>query len=390
MPRRREAPRIVAGAADQHVETETSGRDALGVDARPAQLLLVDDLGIEVAELRTLHSQGATARRPARRHEQPVRHPPARRVDGAAACPSGGERTLTRVDQLHRPGVERHRAADPAARQRAVAEPPARRRRRLGVDRQHQVVEDALAAALPVAALERRSEHRVAVLAAAAGAEDRADEGGHGDAVVDGELLAVGEPAVGAEPVVDAAHVVAAVTQQLAALASVGAQDQVALLSHQRFGLGARFERRGAGHKREGVDAGDVEDRCPRRPAAELEQKAPVARHHPAGAVHQSRAGLARYVRDPVGVVDDAHVGVRRWFDARRADRPEVHRQVVAHDIGAGDAAAQVGEGVVERKLVGRLVCGRQTAVVARRQDVAREVARRRGAAAAGEEGANG
>ena len=52
----REAPGEVLAAPDEHVRRDR-GDDALGVDAAAVQVGLHDDLGVEVAELRTHHRE---------------------------------------------------------------------------------------------------------------------------------------------------------------------------------------------------------------------------------------------------------------------------------------------------------------------------------------------
>ena len=84
--------------------------------------------------------------------------------------------------------------------------------------------------------LELGEQIRVLVLVAAAVAEDRADERGHGDHVVDGRRAARDRGVVrvvGVEPV----GVVRHVDQHLPPLGAVGAEELLALLGHERLGL---------------------------------------------------------------------------------------------------------------------------------------------------------
>src|SRR5581483_7192667 len=47
-----QAPGVILGAPDEHVQAQAGRGDALGVDTGSLQLLLVDDLRVVVAELR--------------------------------------------------------------------------------------------------------------------------------------------------------------------------------------------------------------------------------------------------------------------------------------------------------------------------------------------------
>ena len=184
------------------------------------------------------------------------------------------------------------------------------RRRRLGVVGQHHVVPGLVAAHRAEPLLELGEQVGVARLAAAAGAEDRADEGGHRDHVVDGcgRLVDADRLQVG----VDAVGVGLGVGDDLAALGAVGLDEQLALLGHERLGLRARDEGLAARHQAERVDAGHVGHGHARRAAAELDQQPAVARRGPAGAEGHVRARLAVDVRDAVGVVDQPQPGPAR------------------------------------------------------------------------------
>ena len=108
-------------------------------------------------------------------------------------------------------------------------------------------------------------------------------------------------------------------------------------------------------------------------PRPSCEQQAAVAGRHPAGAEGHVGARLAVDVGDAVLVVEQSQARVGRSDSSvRAADRLEVLGEVVAVDVGVGDVAAQRRQPVVQRELVARLVGGRQPAVVAGRQDVAR------------------
>ena len=179
---------------------------------------------------------------------------------------------------------------------------------------------------------------------------------------------------MGAVVRVGAVRVVRHVRQHLAALGPVGVHDLLALLGHERLGLGAGVERRRARHQREGVEARDVRHRRARRLATEVEQQAAVLGHHPAGAVLHPGARLALDVRDPVGVVGDRDVAAPDGLGLRRPDRPEVHRQVEVEDVAQRHVAPQRRQPRVQRQLIERVRPGGHAAVVAGRQDVAGDV----------------
>ena len=233
------------------------------------------------------------------------------------ACACAGAAPRPRSSRPATARVERSRSSRRRATTEPVTWPPVSGRvvealldrgRRLGVVGEHHVVPGLVALLTgPSVLLQLREQVGVGRLAAAAGAEDRADERGHGDHVVDRRRRLV--DAVRRPVGVDAVGVGLGVGDDLAALGAVVSDEQLALLGDERLGRGARHERLAAGDEREGVDVGHVGDGGPRRSAAELEQEAAVARRRPAGAEGDVGAGLAVDVRDPVGVVDQPQPG---------------------------------------------------------------------------------
>ena len=285
-------------------------------------------------------------------------------AEGAAGL-RRGRRGRGRVEGLDRAGVQDDRAGDPAAGQRRVVEPLLDRRRRLGVVGEHDVLPRGVAAHGAERALQAREQVGVVGLAAAARAEDRADEGRHGEDVVDrGRRLA--RVAHLRQVGVDAVGVGLGVGDDLPALGAVGPDEEVLLLRHERLGRRARRERLAARDERERVDAGHVRDGDPGRAAPELDEQPAVAGRAPAGAEGDVRAGLAVDVRDPVAVVDQAQAGTARLLLVGRADRGEVLGEVELLDVVLRDVVAQRRQPGVGQELVGRVHGGREPAEVAR------------------------
>ena len=287
---------------------------------------LLDDLGVVVAELRAHHGECVVARRTAARRDQPVRGLAPGRGCGGVAVGDG------RVEALDRARVDDDRALDLAAGQRPVVEVALQRRRRLRVVGQHHVFPGVVALFLAELLLEVGEQVGVGGLAAAPGAEDRADERGHRDHVVDRRRRLV--DVVRLHVSVDPVGVGGGVADDLLALLAVLADEQLSLLGDERLGRGARDEALPAGDQREGVEVGDVGDRGPRRPPPERQQELAITCRRPAGAEGDVVAGLAVDVRDPVGVVDQPQAGLPRLLLVGIADRREVLGQEEVVDVG--------------------------------------------------------
>src|SRR5262249_44587930 len=80
---------VVLRATDQDVHGEARDADALRVDAGAVEIELLDDLGVEVAELRTHHRERVPRRRTRRRRHEEVRRVPAG-GGGGGQCGGGG------------------------------------------------------------------------------------------------------------------------------------------------------------------------------------------------------------------------------------------------------------------------------------------------------------
>jgi hypothetical protein len=96
---------------------------------------------------------------------------------------SGHRRRDTGIDALDRASVEHNRALDGAAGEDAVGEGPRDRGRCFRIVGEHQVGPSLVAHIAAELPLQFREQIGVGRLAAAAGTEDRADEGRHGDHV---------------------------------------------------------------------------------------------------------------------------------------------------------------------------------------------------------------
>ena len=114
-----------------------------------------------------------------------------------------------------------------------------------------------------------------------------------------------------------------------------------------------------------------------------IQQKAAIACSDPPGTKREVVARLTGDVRNAVAVVDDGGPGTTRGLDMGCADWLEVFGEVVLLDICIGHVTAQRGQRVVQRQLVERVRCGWETAVVARRKDVAHSVVEPLGAVVA-------
>ncbi len=118
--------------------------------------------------------------------------------------------------------------------------------------------------------LQLGEELRVRCFGAAARAEDRPDERGDGDDVVDGRRRL--HDVVRGPVRVDAVGLGLCFGDDLAALLAVGLDDEIRLVGEELLGLRARHERLTAGDETERVDAGHVGDCDARRTATQLEQ----------------------------------------------------------------------------------------------------------------------
>ena len=92
------APRVVRAAADLEVEAEARERDAARVEAAAVQVVLHQDLGRVVADLRAGDEDRVAARRALRADQERVRHQP------CAVRDCGGAPATRR----EAPGVDRH------------------------------------------------------------------------------------------------------------------------------------------------------------------------------------------------------------------------------------------------------------------------------------------
>ena len=125
------APGVVAAVAELDVEVHAREGDALGVDARPVEVLLHQDLGGEVGHLRAEDRERVAAGRVGARHEQRVGHRLGQRAELGQAqrrergAGSGG---LPGSDGARQDGVARQRQV--AARQQAAGRGRRRRRAR--------------------------------------------------------------------------------------------------------------------------------------------------------------------------------------------------------------------------------------------------------------------
>ena len=182
--------------------------DALGLDARAAEVDLLHDLRVVVAELRTHHGEAVAGRRARRVDDRgsstPASTAPVPRPGyvGVVAGPTavepsaerravaGGRGAAARAwrgsSETIEPSSIVDRPGDRAAGERPVVERLRDRRRRLGVVEEHGVVPRLAARVGAELVLQLGEELGVRRLGAAAGAEDRADERGHRDDVVDG------------------------------------------------------------------------------------------------------------------------------------------------------------------------------------------------------------
>jgi len=289
-----------------------------------------------------------------------------RRAGGA------GARVLSELDRTR---IYDNRTANPPAGERRVGKVLVRRDRRVGVVGFHGVAPHRMATWCTEPLFEPRQQVGVLMLRTAAVAEDRTDERGHGNYVVGVERATAGDHEV-ISPVVrvDPACVVRHVAQHLPALPPVCEEELVALAGDQRLGLTARLKLGRARDERESVKARNVGHSGPCWVAAEGEEEASVAGHHPAGAEHHPGTSLALDVRDPIRVVCDRHVATPDRLDLPCPDRPEVHRQEEVAEVTHGDVSPQRGQARIQRQLVERVRTGRKAPVVARRQDVAGDV----------------
>ena len=185
---------------------------------------------------------------------------------------------------------------------------------------------------MPELLLELGEQVGVGGLAAAAGAEDRADERGHRDHVVDGGRRLV--DAVRLQVGVDAVGVGLGVADDLLALLAVGLDEQVALLGDERLGLRrwARTTGRWSpGEKASMSGTSATAARAGPRPSWSSSPRSRAV--DPAGAEGDVGAGLAVDVRDPVGVVDQLQAGPAGVLLVGVADRREVLGQVEVVDV---------------------------------------------------------
>ena len=216
--------------------------------------------------------------------------------------------------------------------------------------------------------LELGEELRVSCFAATAGAEDRTDEGGGGDDVVDGERLER-NIRIRQEVRVGAVGVGLRIGDDLFTLGQGGA-DPFDLVGHHLFRRRARHVGGGAGDQGEGVDAGDVDHGGASRPPAEVDEQLAVSDGHPTRAERNVFAGLAGDVSDAPLVIRERQAAAAGVDDVGFADRCEVLRQEELLDVGIGDVAAQRREAIVERELVEGVRTDGKAAVVAGRQNV--------------------
>ncbi len=218
----------------------------------------------------------------------------------------------------------------------------------------HQVLPDLSTLLGAESVLESGQELGIARLTAPTCPEDRPDERGRRDDVVDRgrSLVDVVRLPVGGQTV----GVGLGVGDDLLALLAVLVEDDLDLIGHELFGRRARRERLSARHQRERIDARNVGHCGARRTPAEFDQQPAVAGGDPAGAEGHVVAGLARDVRDAELVVEDRGPGPAGGLLGRRSDRLEVLREVEVLDVLVGHLVAQRGQAVVQRELVGRLV----------------------------------
>ncbi len=264
----------------------------------------------------------------------PGRRRRSRRCRGCARGRAGGR---GRVERHDRAGVDPHRSGDRSTGVDAVVERLLDRGRRLGVAEQHRVLPGLATLDRPELALQLREELRVRRLRSPTGTEDRSDEGGDRDHVVDRHrrLVDVVRLEVGGDAVGLRLHV----GDHLPTLGAVGLDDEVRLVGEELLGLRARHERLTTRDEPERVDARDVRDRRARRTPPELEEEAAVTRRHPACAEGQVRTRLAGDVRNAVRVVDDRGPRVSGRLDVGGPDGLEVLRDEVRVDVCVGDVA---------------------------------------------------
>ena len=374
---RREAPCVVRGASDEDVHRHPRDGGTLGFDPGAAEVDLLHDLRVVVAELWPHHGEAVPRRRTATSDDLEVRcllarHRARRRVgagilDAERASAAGSRRTG--IERHDRTLVDGHGAGDGAAGEDRVLEVAFGRGRGLRVVEEHGVLPRGSATFGTEGVLERGEELGVRGFGTTAGPEDRPDECGDGDDVVDGHgrlLDALGGPVR-----VHTVRLGLGIGDDLAALVAIGGLDQADLIGHQLLCFRAGHERLATGHETEGVDPRDVGDRDPSGTSTQLQEEPTVACRDPAGAEGHVGSRLAVDVGDAVVVVEDRQPGPAGGFLWGRPHRFEVLGEEKRSMSPSVTSPRSGVSRVVERQLVAGLVRGRQAAVVAGREDVA-------------------
>ena len=301
------APRVVPAAADEHGERDARERGAARVDAAAVQVELHQDLREQVSGLRPGDEQRAAGLRPGAAEQERVAHPHAA---GRLGRPAPGHEAAVvhdRVSALARPRDRvREAAGDGGARIRVVE--------------LAEVVPDGAAALGAEPRLERAQELGRPHLVAAAGAEDGADQRGHGDDVVcrpRGDLEARAA-VVGVDP----RHVGLDVARHVASVPALAPQERK-LRRQEALGRRAGDELPRAGGESERVEARDVQRRDPARPAQQRQQEAAIGGSGPACAEGDVRPRPAVHVRHAPAVADDADAGARALGADGASVRPE-------------------------------------------------------------------
>ena len=272
MAGRGQAPGIISRPADKQVHRQTRHGHALRFDSRPAEVELHHDLWIVVAELRTHDGEvGAVdGLRPI--HNQEVRCAP---DDGRGGSGNqcgivvAGERQrgdrLLWVERDNGSRVDHGGARDIAAGQGAVIEVLVECRWRFRIVKQHCILPCRLSLVLAQPLFQGCQELRVDVFCAATGTEDRADEGSHGDHVVDIERPPLRFATIHSPVGISAVCIGLRVCDDLATLIAIGGDEEIDLVCHQLLGLETGYERPTADHQRKRVDTRHVRHCGPRR-----------------------------------------------------------------------------------------------------------------------------
>ena len=372
--RRGKAPGVVRRAPDQDIMRQSRDGGALSLPLGRLEMHLHHDLGIVVAELRTLDRERISGLRGLRCHHQPVRCLATRwltrSIDEDVAGKTGRRTRLwvSRVQRDDGPLVDRDGAGDVASGQGAVREDVVDGGGCLRVFRAHEVFPDSAAPISSESILELGEKLRVPRFTTPTSPEDRPDERGHGDDVVHRSGLDR-DLGVGLEVGVEAIGVRLRVRDDLLAFGKRRA-DPFHLVGDQLLDGRTRFVGRGTRDQAEGIDAGDVGDRGSRGPSTKLDEQFAISHGDPTGTERDVFPRRAGDVCHAVLVIDESEPRAAGIDDGGFANRLEVLLEEELLDVLIGHVPAQRRQAVVERKLVEGVLFDRKATVVARRQDV--------------------